>query len=262
MRKEIFEQPHAVADTLLGRRDADGQLQLDEMRMSDDELRDDRQDHHHRAAARRSTPAWSRSTPSSTGRRIPVEVELAHEFRYRDPILTRTTLVVAISQSGETADTLHGDPARPRAALEGAGDLQHQRLDHPARVRRGDLHPRRPRDRGRLDQGLPHPADRLLPARRSTSPRSAGQHATATRSPRSSTELEAMPAHDRRRVLDGAEEIYALAPTACATPARCCSSAGTRATRWRSRARSSSRSSPTSTPRASPPASSSTARSR
>jgi glucosamine--fructose-6-phosphate aminotransferase (isomerizing) len=38
--------------------------------------------------------------------RIPCEVELAHEFRYRDPILTRTTLVVAISQSGETADTL------------------------------------------------------------------------------------------------------------------------------------------------------------
>ena len=79
--------------------------------------------------------------------RIPCEVELASEFRYRDPILTHSTLVVAISQSGETADTLQAIRHARRAAVEGAGDLQHQRLDDPARVRRGDLHPRRPRDR-------------------------------------------------------------------------------------------------------------------
>ncbi len=58
-----------------------------------------------------------------------------------------------------------GDPARAHPALEGARDLQHQRLDHPARVRRGHLHPRRPGDRGRLDEGVPDPAGRLLPAR-------------------------------------------------------------------------------------------------
>src|SRR5690606_19973647 len=52
--------------------------------------------------------------------RIPVEVELAHEFRYRDPILTRNTLVVAISQSGETADTLM---AIRHARLQGANVL-------------------------------------------------------------------------------------------------------------------------------------------
>ena len=70
--------------------------------------------------------------------------------------------------------------------LAGAGDLQHQRLDDPARVRRRALHARRPRGRRRVDQGLPHPARRLLPGRRSTSPRSAAP-STATRSPRSST---------------------------------------------------------------------------
>ena len=90
--------------------------------------------------------------------RIPCEVELAHEFRYRDPILTRNTLVVAISQSGETADTLMAIRHAREQKAQGAGDLQHQRLDDPARVRRGDLHPRRPGDRGRLDQGLHRPS--------------------------------------------------------------------------------------------------------
>ena len=83
-----------------------GALQLDEMRISDERAARGRQDHRHRLRHRRSTPAWSRSTRSSTGPGSPCEVELASEFRYRDPILTRSTLVVAISQSGETADTL------------------------------------------------------------------------------------------------------------------------------------------------------------
>ena len=59
----------------------------------------------------------------------------------------------------------HGGPLRPRAARAGAVDLQHERLDHPARVRRGDLHARRAGDRGRLHEGLPRPGRRLLPAR-------------------------------------------------------------------------------------------------
>src|SRR6476660_648228 len=105
MRKEIFEQPRAVGDALLGRHDGRGELQLDEVRITEDELRDvDR------------IIVIGCGTASYAGRvakyaiehwtRIPCEVELAHEFRYRDPILTRNTLVVAISQSGETADTL------------------------------------------------------------------------------------------------------------------------------------------------------------
>ena len=103
------------------------------------------------------------------------------EFRYRDPMLDRDTLVIAISQSGETMDTLM---ALRHAREQGArvlGDLQHQRLDDPARVRRRALHPRRPRGRGRVDQGVPDPDRRLLPGR--ALPRAGARHASsATRS--------------------------------------------------------------------------------
>jgi glucosamine--fructose-6-phosphate aminotransferase (isomerizing) len=105
MLKEIFEQPKAVADTLLGRIGTDGRLHLDEMRLSDDELREVDKvvviacgtAYHAGLVAKHAIEHWTR---------IPVEVEVASEFRYRDPILTRTTLVLAISQSGETMDTL------------------------------------------------------------------------------------------------------------------------------------------------------------
>ncbi len=105
MRKEIFEQPRAVADSLLGRRTREGLLQLDEMRLSDDEIRDVAKiiiiacgtSFYAGMVAKYAIEHWTR---------VPVEVELASEFRYRDPILDHSTLVVAISQSGETADTL------------------------------------------------------------------------------------------------------------------------------------------------------------
>jgi len=105
MRKEIFEQPRAVADALLGRRDAAGFLQLDEVRISDEDLREIDKviiiacgtSFYAGMVAKYAIEHWVR---------IPCEVELSSEFRYRDPILTHSTLVVAISQSGETADTL------------------------------------------------------------------------------------------------------------------------------------------------------------
>jgi glutamine---fructose-6-phosphate transaminase (isomerizing) len=105
MRKEIYEQPRAVADALLGRRTPWGALQLDEMRLSEQELRNVDKiiviacgtAFYAGLVAKYAIEHWCR---------IPVEVELAHEFRYRDPILTADTLVVAVSQSGETADTL------------------------------------------------------------------------------------------------------------------------------------------------------------
>jgi glucosamine--fructose-6-phosphate aminotransferase (isomerizing) len=105
MLKEIAEQPRAVADTLLGRVGSDGRLLLDEMRLSDDELRDVDKviviacgtAYHAGMVAKYAIEHWTR---------VPCEVELASEFRYRDPIVDRQTLVVAISQSGETMDTL------------------------------------------------------------------------------------------------------------------------------------------------------------
>ncbi len=105
MRKEIYEQPRCVGDALLGRHNKDGRLQLDEMRLSDQDLREVDKiivvacgtAFYATMVAKYAIEHWTR---------IPCEVELAHEFRYRDPILTRDTLVVAVSQSGETADTL------------------------------------------------------------------------------------------------------------------------------------------------------------
>ena len=105
MRKEIYEQPKAVADTLLGRHDESGQLRLDEIRITEAELRSIDKiiviacgtSFYAGMVAKYAIEHWTR---------VPCEVELASEFRYRDPIVGPTTLVVTISQSGETADTL------------------------------------------------------------------------------------------------------------------------------------------------------------
>jgi len=105
MRKEIFEQPKAVADTLLGRFTPDGALTLDELRIPEAEIRGVDKiiivacgtAYYAGLVAKYAIEHWAR---------IACEVEIASEFRYRDPIITGSTLVVTISQSGETADTL------------------------------------------------------------------------------------------------------------------------------------------------------------
>ncbi|KUO21110.1 glutamine amidotransferase [Streptomyces dysideae] len=105
MLKEIAEQPKAVADTLLGRIDVSGSLTLDEVRIPASELREIDKvvivacgtAFHAGLIAKYAIEHWTR---------IPCEVELASEFRYRDPILDSRSLVIAISQSGETMDTL------------------------------------------------------------------------------------------------------------------------------------------------------------
>ncbi|WP_046507166.1 glutamine--fructose-6-phosphate transaminase (isomerizing) [Streptomyces odonnellii] len=105
MLKEIAEQPKAVADTLLGRIDAQGALTMDELRIPQSVLREADKvvivacgtAFHAGLIAKYAIEHWTR---------LPCEVELASEFRYRDPILDRRTLVIAISQSGETMDTL------------------------------------------------------------------------------------------------------------------------------------------------------------
>jgi glucosamine--fructose-6-phosphate aminotransferase (isomerizing) len=105
MLKEIAEQPKAVADTLLGRIDKSGKVTLADLGLDDPFLKTIDKiiitacgtAYHSGLIAKYAIEHWTR---------IPCEVELASEFRYRDPILTPTTLVVAISQSGETMDTL------------------------------------------------------------------------------------------------------------------------------------------------------------
>lgn len=105
MDKEIHEDPEAVKNTLLGRVDLDGRLNLDELHINEDAFKSIDKiivvacgtASYAGLVAKYAIEHWVR---------IPVEVELASEFRYRDPILTQRTLVVAISQSGETMDTL------------------------------------------------------------------------------------------------------------------------------------------------------------
>ncbi|MDQ1697782.1 MAG: hypothetical protein QOJ03_3135 [Frankiaceae bacterium] len=105
MLKEIQEQPDAVRDTIGGRFGLDGRLRLDELSISDEDVRGFEKvfivaagsSYHSGLVGKYAIERWCR---------LPVEVEMASEFRYRDPVLDRHTLVVAISQSGETADTL------------------------------------------------------------------------------------------------------------------------------------------------------------
>ncbi|MCT1370228.1 glutamine--fructose-6-phosphate transaminase (isomerizing) [Corynebacterium mucifaciens] len=105
MEKEIHDQPAAVRDTLYGRFDEGGKLTLDELRIDESLLRSINKiiivacgtASYAGQVARYAIEHWCR---------IPTEVELAHEFRYRDPIVNEHTLVVAVSQSGETMDTL------------------------------------------------------------------------------------------------------------------------------------------------------------
>lgn len=105
MEKEIHDQPSAVEQTLLGRLDESGHLTLDEIKIDESVLRSIDKivviacgtASYAGQVARYAIEHWCR---------IPTEVELAHEFRYRDPIVNEKTLVVAVSQSGETMDTL------------------------------------------------------------------------------------------------------------------------------------------------------------
>ena len=105
MSKELHEQPRAVADTLLDRRGADGSLELDELRLSPDDLRAvDKvvlvacgSSFHAGMVAKHALERWAR---------LPAEVEIASELRYREHVLHERTLVVGVSQSGETLDTL------------------------------------------------------------------------------------------------------------------------------------------------------------
>jgi glutamine---fructose-6-phosphate transaminase (isomerizing) len=105
MLKEIFEQPKAVADTLIGRLSDNNQILLDELHMSKQEIQSLKKitviacgtAYHAGLVAKYAIEKWAK---------IPVDVEIASEFRYRDPIIDSTTLVIAISQSGETMDTL------------------------------------------------------------------------------------------------------------------------------------------------------------
>ncbi|MCK4536892.1 MAG: glutamine--fructose-6-phosphate transaminase (isomerizing), partial [Desulfuromonadales bacterium] len=106
MLKEIYEQPRAIADTIAGRiREDHGEVFLEDMRIEDDFLQG--LDRIYIVACGTS---WHAGLVGKflmeKHARVPVEIDIASEFRYRDPLVTPQTLTVVISQSGETADTL------------------------------------------------------------------------------------------------------------------------------------------------------------
>jgi len=119
MSKEIHEQPRALADTLLGRLRPDGSTELEELALGPHELRAvDRvtivacgSSYHAALVGRMAVESWAK---------LPTEAEIASEFRYREPVIDDRTLVVAISQSGETVDTFH---ALREASRRGARTL-------------------------------------------------------------------------------------------------------------------------------------------
>jgi glucosamine--fructose-6-phosphate aminotransferase (isomerizing) len=105
MLKEIFEQPEAVRNTMRGRLDKQGRISLDEAKLDSEAIKRINKivvvacgtSYHAGVAAKHAIEHWTR---------IPVELDLASEFRYRDPVLDDKSLVIGIAQSGETADTL------------------------------------------------------------------------------------------------------------------------------------------------------------
>ena len=118
MMKEIHEQPDAVAETITDRLPSLDSVDLSELELEDDYLRNiDRvvivacgTSYHAGLVGRYAIEQWAR---------VPVEMDIASEYRYRDPVLRENDLVIGITQSGETADTL----AAMRLAREGGAKV-------------------------------------------------------------------------------------------------------------------------------------------
>ena len=134
MSKEMHEQPRAIADTLLDRRDGSGALVLDELSLTQDDLRTiDKvvvvacgSSYHAGMVAKYAIEHWVR---------LPAEVDIASELRYRDPVLHERTLVVGVSQSGETLDTLE---ALREARRSGARTVVVSNVVHSTMAREAD----------------------------------------------------------------------------------------------------------------------------
>ena len=124
MTKEINEQPDALRATLLDRRRRDGTITFDELRIADDELRDVKRvvivaagtSHHAALVAKYAIERWAR---------VSVEVDISSEYRYRDPIVEIGTLVIGVSQSGETIDTIQAirEASRRGARVIGVSNI-------------------------------------------------------------------------------------------------------------------------------------------
>ena len=118
MLKEMYEQPKTVTDTLMPRI-KDNDIVIEELGMTDEEIQAIRKIHIVACGSAYHTGVTAKYIIEGIAR-IPVEVDVASEFRYRNPILEQGDMIVVISQSGETADTL--------AALRGTQKMGHKVL--------------------------------------------------------------------------------------------------------------------------------------
>lgn len=162
MLKEMHEQPKAVKDTLTPRI-KNGDVVIEELGMTDEEIRAIRKIFIVACGSAYHTGVTAKYVFEKLAR-IPVEVDLASEFRYRDPILPENTLVVIVSQSGETADTL----AALRLAKEkGRAYPWHRKRSWKFDCKRGrqcHVHLGRSGDRCCDNESVQHTAYRAVPS--------------------------------------------------------------------------------------------------
>ena len=105
MLKEIYEQPKAVKDTLLGKISLDHPVEMDNIKFTKEQLEGFDKIYIVACGTAYHAGVVGKTVIEKLAR-IPVEIDVASEFRYRDPLITEKTLVIVVSQSGETADTL------------------------------------------------------------------------------------------------------------------------------------------------------------
>ncbi len=246
MLKEIHEQADAVAETIADRTVRSDGVDLDDVGALDEALlRDVKRiivvacgtSYHAGLIGRYAIEEWAR---------IPVEMDIASEYRYRNPVVGPGDLVIGITQSGETADTLAAMRIAQRARRDRARADQHHGLAGHARRRRRALHARRARGLRGRHEDLHLPGRRDVPARPQA--RRAARHADRRAPRRDHRRPQAHPALHRGAAGHHRRRRCRRSPTRTGTRTSSSTSAATSASRWRSRARSSSRRSPTSPP--------------
>ena len=162
MLKEIHDQPRALADTFRGRISLkDGQVALEDIQLSAAEVKQIKRFHLVACGT-----AWHACLVGKfmleeiAG--IPAEVDYGSEFRYRSPLMDPKSVLLMVSQSGETADTLAASGYRARQESQDSLRLQRHRCFDPAQIPWRALHPCRTGDQRGQHQGIHDPIDRAL----------------------------------------------------------------------------------------------------
>ena len=235
MLKEIYEQPDAVRETIGDRIRPGAKLELEGLGLSDKQIQNLRRivilacgtAYHAGVVGRYIIEEWAR---------LPVEPDIASEWIYRNPVLSKDTLVIGISQSGETRDTVAAMRLREGGRLADRRDHEPDGLADHARGRLGPLHALRARGRRRRLEDV-HRAGVAADPRRAQA-RAGPPHALGG-GPRLHPRRGLQPARTRSRSSSTATTRSRTSRSATTRSRSSCTSDGTSACRSRSRARSS-----------------------